>query len=393
MDSTASPREHLHETFLRQGKVKYALKTALACCLTTFLAYYFHIGGIELAPVLTYLFMVKGTPNPNLTWLLSMVAVVISSSVSALLLVAFAGAPYLWLALMLLWLFIFLLFSNWFPLPAITGALVSAIGLFVKIHGTTGAALSFYVDYSVALLLAGFSVIVVRTLIWPLNNPKIFFRSLAEVYDNLEGRCRQAAVRIRSGEAPQVMASPLEWAPFRPLRQLLAPELRRAQDPSNPFGQMILACRSLNLRLWFFNKSIAPVLPTALPEEARESLASLLDRCAAYLHTLFAGAVHWSLAPEVPPDLLEDLRSAKGEAGQAPVSDEVLITWRLLHLVVQNLQVVALSHNALLTILRRGPGGKLATLGAMATNRPLIDANSLHAGAKLVIMILLLLVE
>jgi hypothetical protein len=393
MDSIASPREHLHEAFLRQGKVKYALKTALACCLTTFLAYYFHIASIELAPVLTYLFMVKGAPNPNLTWLQAMIAVVISTSVSALLLVAFGGSPFLFVALTLLWIFIFLLLSNWFPLPAVTGAMVSAIGLFVKIHGTVDATLSFFWDYSIALLLAGFSLIVVRTLIWPLNNQKIFFQSLAEVYDNLEGRCRQAAARLRSGEAPQVPVSPHEWAPFRPLRQLLAPELRRAQNPSNPFGQMILACRSLNLRLWFFNKSIAPILPTALPAEAHEPLADLLDRCAAYLRTLFAGAVHWNPVPPVTHDLLEDLRSAKGKAGQAPVSDEVLITWRLLQLVVQDLQMVTTCHNALLTILSRGPRGKLAALGAMATDRPLIDENSLHAGAKLVLMILLLLVE
>jgi hypothetical protein len=393
MDSTVSSRELLHETFLRQGKVKYALKTALACCLATFLAYYFHLAGIELAPVLTYLFMVKGSPNPNLNWLQSQVAVVISACFSALLLVAFGGSPFLYVALTVLWIFIVLLFSNWFPLPAALGAMVSAIGIFVKFHGTFDATLSFYVSYNVAMFFAGLSVIAVRTVIWPLNNPKIFLHSLAEVYDNLEGRCRQAAVRIRSGEAPIVADSPLEWAPFRPLRQLMAPELRRAQDPSNPFGQMILACRSLNLRLWFFNKSIAPKILTVLPPEAHEPLASLLDRCASYLHTLFEGAANWNLVPPVAPDLLEDLRSAQRGAGQPPVSDDVLITWRLLHLVVQDLQTVTSSHNALLTILRRGPGVKLATLGAMATNRPLIDANSLHAGAKLVIMILLLIVE
>jgi hypothetical protein len=393
MDSIASPREHLHETFLRQGKVKYALKTALACCLAAFLAYYFHIASIELAPVLTYLFMVKGSPNPNLTWLQAMVAVVISSCVSSLLLVAFGGAPFLFVALTLVWIFTFLLFSNWFSLPAVTGAMVSAIGVFVKFHGTVDATLSFFVDYSIALLFAGFSLIAVRTVIWPLNTPKIFLRSLAEVYDNLEGRCRQAAARIRSGEAPIVAASPLEWAPFRPLRQLLAPELRRAQDPSNPFGQMILACRSLNLRLWFFNKSIAPELPTILPAEAHKPLASLLDRLASHLHTLFEGALRWEMAPPVSPDLLQDLRSTWGDAGRTPVADDILLTWRLLLLVVQDLQMVSLCHNALLTILRRGPRGKLATLSAVATDRPLIDENSLYAGAKLVIMILLLIVE
>jgi hypothetical protein len=391
--STASSRETLHATFLRAGKVKYALKTGLACCLATFLAYYFHIASIELAPVLTYLFMVKGLPNPSLTWLQALVAVVISACVSGLLLVAFAGAPFLFVALTLLWIFIVLLFCNWFPLPAVTGAMVPAIGIFVKFHGTVGATLSFFLNYSVALLFAGLSVIAVRTLIWPLNTPKIFLRSLAEVYDNLEQRCRQAATHIRSGEAPVIAISPLDWAPFRPLRQLIAPELRRAQAPSNPFGQMILACRSLNLRLWFFNKSVAPNIRTILPAEAYGPLASLLDRLALHLHTLFEGALHWETAPPVSPDLLQNLRSAKGDPGRPPLSDDELLTWRLLHLVVQDLQMVTSCHNALLSILRRGPEGKLATVGAMATGRPLIDANSLHAGAKLVIMILLLIVE
>jgi hypothetical protein len=391
--STASSRELLHVTYLHAGKVKYALKTALACCLATFFAFYVHIDSMELAPVLAYLFMVKGLPNPNLNWLLALVAVVISSCVTALLLVAFAGTPFLFVALTLLWIFIVLLFCNWFPLPAVTGAMVPAIGIFVKIHGTVGDTLSFFLNYSVALLFAGISVIAVRTLIWPLNTAKTFLRSLAEVYDNLEQRCRQAAARIRSGEAPRIMISPLDWAPFRPLRQMIAPELRRAQDPANPFGQMILACRSLNLRLWFFNKSVAPVLPQVLPAAAHEPLASLLDRCAAYLHTLFEGALHWEMAPPVSPDMLKDLHSAWGDRGPTPVSDDILLTWRLLLLVVQDLQMVTTCHNALLTILRRGPGGKLATLSAMATDRPLIDANSLHAGAKLVIMILLLIVE
>jgi hypothetical protein len=68
-----------------------------------------------------------------------------------------------------------------------------------------------------------------------------------------------------------------EWAPFRRLRQMLAPELRHARDTSNPFASMILACRSLNLHLRFFNGAIAPATPF-LPAETRRQLASLLDR-------------------------------------------------------------------------------------------------------------------
>ena len=185
---------------------------------------------------------------------------------------------------------------------------------------------------------------------------------------------------------------PPEWAPFRPLRQTLAPELRQSHDTSNPFARMILACRSLNLRLWFFNKSVAPMIPTIMPAEVHQPLANLLERCAGCLHTLFAGAVHRQPVPPTDAALLEDLDSAHWEAGPAPPSGDVLLTWRLLNLVVQDLQTVTFCHNTLITSLRRGVMGGLSTLKATTIGRRLIDANSLHASAKLVIMLLLLLV-
>ena len=392
MVSTEPPSEHLHETFLHQGQVKHALKTALACCLATCLAYYFHLNSIQLTPVLVFLFMTRGMPNPNLNWLLTMVAVVISVSVSGLLLVAFEGAPFLYVALALLWIFIFLLFSNWFPLPATLGVLVSAIGIFVKLHGTVGATLNFYVSYGHACFFAGLAVIIVNTLLWPFNAPQAFLQTLAEVYDNLEERCRQAASRIRSGEAPIPGVSAPEWAPFRPLRQALAPELRRSLNTSNPFARMILSCRSLNLRVWFFNKSVAPIVPAILPGEMHQPLADLLDRCAGHLHTLFEGAVHRQPVPPLDAALLRDMRSTPREGGPTTLSGDVLLAWRLLNLVVHDLQTVTACHNALLASLRQGLIGELATLKATTTGRRLIDQDSLHSSAKLVIMLLLLLV-
>src|SRR5206468_5368620 len=138
-------------------------------------------------------------------------------------------------------------------------------------------------------LIAGFSVVVVNTLLWPFTTQKVFLERLAEVYARLEQECRQAARWIRSGESPPVPGPPEEWAPFRPLRQLLAPELHRGRDTSNPFARMILACRSLNLRLWFFSRVIAPLAPAALPAEVRLRMARLLDRCAEQLHVLLDG--------------------------------------------------------------------------------------------------------
>jgi uncharacterized membrane protein YccC len=52
MASTAPPSEGLFEVSLRQGQVKHALKTALACCLAAAICYYFRVQSGQLAPVL-----------------------------------------------------------------------------------------------------------------------------------------------------------------------------------------------------------------------------------------------------------------------------------------------------------------------------------------------------
>ena len=397
MVSTEPPSERLHEAFLHQGQVKHALKTALACCLATGLAYWFRLPSVQFAPVFAFLLMTLGMPSPRLNWLLVQLAVGVSATISALILVAVGGASFLFLALTLLWIFTCLLFSNWFPLAATLGAMVSAIGIFVHLHGTVGATLNFYVAYGINLLIAGFSVVAVDTFLWPLNSERVFLQRLAEVYAYLERHCRQAAGRIRSGGPPTVLASPLEWAPFRPLRKLLAPELRRARDTSNPFARMILACRSLNLRLWFFNQAIAPVVPAALPAETRRSMAGILDRCTGHLHTLLEGAVQRQEAPPVDADLLEDVRSAPwgGDRTLPAGTDSLLargIHQSVLHRLVQDLKTITTCHNTLLTSLRRSLAGGLVTLQPLATGTRLIDENSLHSGAKLVLMILMLLV-
>src|SRR6185295_14275898 len=160
MVSPAAESEDLYEASLRQGQVRHALKTALACCLAAGLSYFFHLPSGQLAPVFAYLLLTVGMPSPRLNWLLAQLAIAVSALGSALILVAFRDALFLYLAVTLLWVFTCLLFSNWFALPATLGAMVSALGLFVFFQGTVGAALSFYVAYGFNCLVAGFSVIV-----------------------------------------------------------------------------------------------------------------------------------------------------------------------------------------------------------------------------------------
>src|SRR5262249_54152927 len=152
-----------------------------------------------------------GMPSPRLNWLLTQTAIIISAIVSALLVVVFQPQPFLYLIVTLLWIFMCLLLTTRFPLPATLGAMVSAIGIFVVLQGTVGDALWFYRAYTLDFVIAGFSVLVVHTLLWPVNTRGVFLQRLAEVYAHLETRCRQAASCIRSGEPPTVAVSPDQW--------------------------------------------------------------------------------------------------------------------------------------------------------------------------------------
>jgi uncharacterized membrane protein YccC len=131
MAATAPPSEGLYEASLRRGQVRHAVKTALACCLAVALSYLFRLPSGQLAPVFAYLLLTLGMPGPRLNWLLALLGIGISAVVSGVILVAFRDAPFLYLAVTLLWVFVCVLFSNWFSLPATLGAIVSALGIFV----------------------------------------------------------------------------------------------------------------------------------------------------------------------------------------------------------------------------------------------------------------------
>ena len=190
--------------------------------------------------------MALGMPSPRLNAILGQFAIAVSAVASALLVIAFHDVPFLFLSVTLVWIFTCLLFTSRFPLPGSMGSMVSAIGIFVFSQGTVGETLAFYVAYGIDWFVGSFSVIVVNTLIWPRTTEKVFLERLAAVYAQLEEQCRRVARQIRSGESSPVEASAEEWAPFRPLRQMLAPSCR-GRDTSNPFARMVLACRALNL--------------------------------------------------------------------------------------------------------------------------------------------------
>src|SRR6185369_12189919 len=174
MVSYAPLTQGQYEAFLRQGQVKHALKTALACCLATGLSYRFHLPNAELVPVFAFLIMTLGMPSPRHNWILTQIAIIVSAIASALILLAFRDALFLYLAVTLLWIFLCTLCSARFPLPATLGAMVSALGIFVFFEGTVGDALNFFVAYSINWFVGGASVVAVDTLLWPFTTRKVF---------------------------------------------------------------------------------------------------------------------------------------------------------------------------------------------------------------------------
>jgi hypothetical protein len=217
---------------------------------------------------------------------------------------------------------------------------------------------------------------------------------VAAFYAEMEARCRQAARRIRSGAVPDVVACDLGSAPFHPLHPVVAPELRTAQDTSNPFARMILAGRALSLRLWFFNRSIVPVVPTALPADARQRLADVLDHCAAQFNTLLQGALERQQVP--PSRALAALRAAPPSSRDPHSGSEDALLKQGIHRsilqrAVQDLQTVTACHNALLARWRAGRRREPLASRPAATGSRLVDAQSMRAGVKLVLLTVLLL--
>ncbi|HVW00305.1 MAG TPA: hypothetical protein VHB77_08195, partial [Planctomycetaceae bacterium] len=135
--------ENLYEDMLRRGHIRHALKTALACSLATCLTHFFHFASGVFAPLFVFLLMTVGMPTPRLNAIVGLVALVISSLVSAGLVIALHDAPYLFLVVTLVWIFTFLLFANWYPLPASMGSMISAIGVFVFFSGSVGDTFTF----------------------------------------------------------------------------------------------------------------------------------------------------------------------------------------------------------------------------------------------------------
>jgi uncharacterized membrane protein YccC len=400
MASTLQKSEDLYTAALRQGQVKHAVKTAAACCVAALISYYLRLPNGQFAPLFAFLIMGLGMPAPRLNWLLTLIAIALSASVSAVILLLFHNAIFTFIAVTLLWIFTVLLFTNWFPLPATLGSMIAGLGIFTFSQATVGDTLRFYWAYWLSWLVGGFCMVVVYTFLWPWNTRKVFLQRLAAVYALLEDHARRAAAGLRSDEAITAENLPDDWAPFRALRQTVAPELVRGGKTSNPFAPLILACRSLTLRFWFLNRNIAPATAGLLLPEIRLSLAEMCDRCADRLRALLQSALQASAMhgrAEVVDDrpILVISDGAGRSGGQVDRQSQFVarVSLQLLARMVQGLRDVTAAHNALLTNLRAGLAGELRSLWPDTTGRPLVDRRSVRSGTKLVLILAMLLME
>ncbi len=393
MASTVPSSERRFEESLKQGQVRHAIKVALACSLATVVTYYFLVPSGQLAALFAFLLMSLGMPSPRMNWLLTQLAIMVSAVVASIILFYFHEALFLYLALTLLWIFACLLLSGWLPLPATMAGMIAAISIYTFLEGDVGAALDFFVDYTLNFFIGGVCIVAVHSLIWPFNTPKLFVRRLALAYEHLERECRQGSQWLRAGESPPPLDPLEDWAPFRPLRQLLAPELFRGRDTSNPFAGLILACRSLNLRLWFFNRTFSGMAMDQLSVATRGQLADALDGLAAYLAKLVAGALEHKLVSPVGASLLRDVEQASSDIRS---SDPLLahhVPATILQLLVQDLQTASTFQNALFAKFNRGRQHELVSLWPGPNRAALFDVQSVRSGVKLVLILVLLMLE
>ncbi|MGD9633071.1 MAG: hypothetical protein AB7G28_06680 [Pirellulales bacterium] len=391
MPPSVHPSDELFQVSLRQAQVRHAIKTALACALSAAVTYYFRFRSEQLAPVFAFLLFTMGMPAPRMNWLLTQLAVIASSLVSALILVCFHDTLFLYLSLSLFWTFVCLSLGGWLPMPATLGGMVTAISIFTFLEGGLGAALNFFVDYTTNFIAGGLSVVVVHTFVWPLNTPKVFVSRLAQVYDRLEAACSAGSTWLRTGSAP-AFAEPFgDWAPFRPLRQLVAPELFHGRDTTSPFAGLILACRSLNLRLWFFNRAFGRMEEASLPAEARARLADRLDRFAAQFAALVTGALDRRPVPPADPQTLAGFDSLTTPSGAADPLVAHNIQASILQYVGRDLAAITQFHNALFARFRGNFQSELVSLWPGPNSAGLFDVQSMRAGVKLVLILILLL--
>jgi len=117
----------------------------------------------------------------------------------------------------------------------------------------------------------------------------------------------------------------------------------------------------------------------------------------AAVHVLLDGILRREPVLPVDTDLVEEADSVRLDAGLQRGEGDILLVHgihrSILHRFIRGIQTLTRCHNALLANLRAGLAGELVALRAFPSGRRLVDVNSVRAGVKLVLILLLLLVE
>jgi hypothetical protein len=396
MDGPAGDWSYALEEADRQGRLRQAVKAALATSLAMLAANVVHLESSYLAPLLAFVLMTLGAPEVVRNWLQTLAAVAVNAAATGFFVLVIAEPGPLFLLVMLLWLFGAFLFSSRWWLPAVLGTMVSAIALFMAVFDSTAATFAFLHDYTLNLLLGGFFASAVHVLIWPRNLHRLFLHKLAEVYARWEQDAIELANRLVGPAAlprPRRLAA---WAPFRDLHRLLSPDLRRQPDTSNSFTEMIRLCQGATLRLEFLLHHLPRILVPAETEPLRRAILHLVQALAGHFRSLLASTLAQEPAPALDPAIRAAVRQLPAVPGNhAPLSFLLRHgnTYRTLELLVEGVADATEHHNIVIRVLAQRHRYAAIPHVAPAGRKAFLSTDSFKASTKLVVIVLLMLGE
>jgi uncharacterized membrane protein YccC len=173
------------EQHLREFRVRHALKIALACCLCIVVPTLLELQSIYMCPLFAFM-LLTGFYSDTLGAALEVLVVVLLAATGALLIAAlFGGAPPLYLALTLAWLFAITLLLDRYPLGALMGGILVAVILFTSIFVAAASVLDSSTHFYGLLLIAMAVAVAVDHLLWPPQRRTVFLDELAPINERL----------------------------------------------------------------------------------------------------------------------------------------------------------------------------------------------------------------
>jgi hypothetical protein len=173
------------EEHLRGFRVRQALKIACASCLGILVPTLLQLQSIYICPLFAFM-LLSNFYSDTLRAALEALCVVFVAAAGAVVLAAlFGGAPPIYIALMLVWLFAVTLLLDRFPLGTLVGGIIVAVNLFTAIFVSIETVFDASRHFYGLLLLAMVVGVAVDHLLWPPRRRTVFLDVLASIYESL----------------------------------------------------------------------------------------------------------------------------------------------------------------------------------------------------------------